>query len=995
MLFGSKPVRIAWLGVLGAVLLTAATAGAGILDTSWTAPITNVDGSALNDLASYRVYFAVTPAPCRGSTFITVAAPAVSPAPNQTVTARLSGLTTGTVYYVSVTAVDTSGNESTCSPDASAVARGDFTVSPTGTVNFGSVNVGSFADQTFTVQNTGGGTLSGTVSTVRPFAVVSGASFSLTGVGATQAVTVRFSPTDSATATSNVTFTAGGGTVSRVVTGTGGADTTPPSVVISAPSAGIVAGPVSVTATASDNVGVAGVQFKLDGANLAAEVTAPPYAVAWNTTTVANGSHTLAAVARDAAGNVSRSVDVVVTVANDTTPPMLSAVTVSSVTSSGATITWTSDEPSDSQIEYGTTTAYGFMTGLNASFVTAHTMPLTGLAANTLYYVRVRSRDRAGNLAVSSALMLSTLVADLTAPSVAITAPASGMTLSGTVILAAAASDNVAIAGVQFRLDGTALGAELTAAPYAVSWHSTTAYDGPHVLTAVARDAAGNATTSAPVTVTVANGRVRVSAQDTSIRLDTTNYSGDTTLKTFTWPDYRPANAILLKFDLAAIPAGAVLQEATLYLALVESDATLDPTYTVTAHKLVGRNPVLSAATGFTTDGVTSWTPNACCWSNVPLAQADISPAYDTRAIDKTPGYKGWAITALVQDWLANPSTNFGLLLNSDASKLYGRYRYFASSKHPDASLRPYLHLVYTMPTARDTAAPAVAVTSPSTGATVAGTVAVGATATDNVGVAGVQFQLDGVPLGAELTTSPYTVSWDSRTVADGLHILTAVARDSTGNLTTSAAVGVTVANSNLQTSLAPEDTFIDLSADGHAGGAMLKVFTWPDRQAANAILMKFDLSAGPAGALVHEATLRLSLLQSDDGVEPTYTVTAHRIVGKNPSIGNATGYAADDGTAWTPNECCYNSVPLAQADISEAYDTQVIDKVAGEKVWTITAMVQDWLSMPGTNTGLLLNADVSALAGRYRYFASSQYSKAQLRPSLRIIYSLPVSGGM
>ena len=68
---------------------------------------------------------------------------------------------------------------------------------------------------------------------------------------------------------------------------------------------------------AADNVGVAGVQFKLDGANLGAEDTAAPYSVSWNTTTAANGSHTLTAVARDAAGNTTTSAAVTVTVDND------------------------------------------------------------------------------------------------------------------------------------------------------------------------------------------------------------------------------------------------------------------------------------------------------------------------------------------------------------------------------------------------------------------------------------------------------------------------------------------------------------------------------------------------------------------------------------------------------------------------------------------------------------------------------------------------------
>src|SRR5205085_9744055 len=83
--------------------------------------------------------------------------------------------------------------------------------------------------------------------------------------------------------------------------------------------------------------------------------------------------------------------------------------------------------------------------------------------------------------------------------------PASGATVSGTVTVSANASDNVGVTSVQFTLDGVNLGAADTTAPYAMSWDTTTATAGTHTLTAVARDAAGNMTTSATVTVTVSN----------------------------------------------------------------------------------------------------------------------------------------------------------------------------------------------------------------------------------------------------------------------------------------------------------------------------------------------------------------------------------------------------------------------------------------------------------------------------------------------------------
>ena len=93
--------------------------------------------------------------------------------------------------------------------------------------------------------------------------------------------------------------------------------------------------------------------------------------------------------------------------------------------------------------------------------------------------------------------------ADTTPPTVSLTAPSSGSTLSGTVTVSASAADDLAVAGVQFLVDGTALGVEDVTAPYSVSWNTATAATGAHSLTALARDGSGNQATSAAVGVTV------------------------------------------------------------------------------------------------------------------------------------------------------------------------------------------------------------------------------------------------------------------------------------------------------------------------------------------------------------------------------------------------------------------------------------------------------------------------------------------------------------
>ena len=97
-------------------------------------------------------------------------------------------------------------------------------------------------------------------------------------------------------------------------------DTQAPTVSITAPAAGNVSGTINVTATAADNVGVVGVQFLLNGANLGTEDLVSPYSITWNTQSSANGSYTLTARARDAGGNTTVSSPVSVTVSNASEP---------------------------------------------------------------------------------------------------------------------------------------------------------------------------------------------------------------------------------------------------------------------------------------------------------------------------------------------------------------------------------------------------------------------------------------------------------------------------------------------------------------------------------------------------------------------------------------------------------------------------------------------------------------------------------------------------
>ncbi|MCK6561741.1 VCBS repeat-containing protein [candidate division KSB1 bacterium] len=117
----------------------------------------------------------------------------------------------------------------------------------------------------------------------------------------------------------------------------------------------------------------------------------------------------------------------------DQKSPALSAVAAVSASGTLAEITWSTDEVSDSQVEYGVTSSYGLSSPLQMTWVTAHRVSLNGLAANTTYHYRVKSKDPAGNLAVSDDFTFSTPARDTTPPAIANVA-AGSITASSAVI---------------------------------------------------------------------------------------------------------------------------------------------------------------------------------------------------------------------------------------------------------------------------------------------------------------------------------------------------------------------------------------------------------------------------------------------------------------------------------------------------------------------------------------------------------------------------------
>ncbi|MEK9207287.1 MAG: Ig-like domain-containing protein, partial [Patescibacteria group bacterium] len=182
-------------------------------------------------------------------------------------------------------------------------------------------------------------------------------------------------------------------------------DTTPPTVSITSPTGGSTQlGSITITATASDNVGVAGVQFKIDGVNLGAEDTNSPYSIIWNTTSYTNANHVITVTGRDAAGNLFTSISITVSVNNalpDTTPSLLSGGSPSGNLLAGAnstTISLTTNEAATCKYSASAGVAYASMPStFTTTGGTTHSKLLIGLTSSSTYNYYVKCVDGVGN----------------------------------------------------------------------------------------------------------------------------------------------------------------------------------------------------------------------------------------------------------------------------------------------------------------------------------------------------------------------------------------------------------------------------------------------------------------------------------------------------------------------------------------------------------------------------------------------------------------------
>jgi chitodextrinase len=336
------------------------------------------------------------------------------------------------------------------------------------------------------------------------------------------------------------------------------------------------------------------------------------------------------------------------------------------------------------------------------------------------YNYQVQARDVAGNLSARSAVASATTPADTTPPSVTLTAPEAGATVNRTVTISANATDNAAIAHVDFLVNGQVIGT-VEEPPFAVSWDSTTVPDGSVTIAARAIDIASNPSTESSRTVLVNNSvtptpswtstpaNTPTSQPPVSICLpavqDTFNvqdkpqqtHGVDVELKVRSDPGFE--RRLLIGFDLSSIPPTRTVVDAKLRL----YETTTSVGQTINLYRLTD-SWVESQTNWNFRNSVNRWITPGGDFSTTPVASFIPNLANQYREI---------SITGLTQNWVNGTFSNHGLLLRSSGTS--GEVK-FASRETITTSQRPELCITHQQGPIATTPPPATATASQTPG---------------------------------------------------------------------------------------------------------------------------------------------------------------------------------------------------------------------------------------------------------------------------------------
>ncbi len=664
-------------------------------------------------------------------------------------------------------------------------------------------------------------------------------------------------------------------------------DITPPSVAFTSPAANAtVSSTVAITATSSDNVAVQSVQFQLNGTNFGSAITSPPYTISWNTLLYSNGTTTLTAISTDTSGNTSSTSEAV----NVYNPP------------------------------------------------------------------------------------------DTTPPSVIITSPSSGATVSNTITLTASSTDNVAVKSVQFQVNGQNAGSAVTSTDtiYSTTLNTALYANGTTTLSAISTDTSGN-TSTASISVVFSNNAVAASLLSASSTCfgsagcantaDATTSSlsfpggvqrkGDLLIAWTNWYDWEPTSTIT---DTAGnnwtpIYTGSFTNANNLYSVWYAlASTTGSDTVTISFPSAVFGNFGISE---FDTPGITSTSTLDATGINPSVGSTSTPLVATTTAAVFAPdelviGFAGssqYAGTYTAGSGFLIPSGGMisGSTENSAAiewmneSTATGIATATMTTTAQNASIG-----VITFKT--DTVLPSVSLTSPSNGATVSSTITLAATASDNVAIKSIQFQVDGSNIGSAMTSAPYSTAWTTGTTANGTHTVTAIATDTNGNTASSSA---TVTLNNPTDTTPPTVSISAPTASSTVSGTTTLTAIASDNVAVQSV--EFEANGYSIGTV----TSSPYTLQWD---------TDYTFDGSNVITAIATDYAGNTSTA-TTTVTVKNTTPLAagQKWVSAYYATWEEGNVYGGwlRPWQIdynalTNIDLFGINVATTTTGITITGDDS-----------------------------------
>ena len=428
-------------------------------------------------------------------------------------------------------------------------------------------------------------------------------------------------------------------------------------------------------------------------------------------------------------------------------------------------------------------------------------------------------------------------------PTVSITAPTSGATVSGNTTVTATASDNVGVTRTELLIDGVSV-AQDTSAPYSFTWSTTTTTNGTHQLIVRAFDAANNSADSGTVQVTVANS--------TAGGEDIVLYAANAPVVRGGWGrevNSSAAGGAVMRHPNAGAPKRtAALASPTDYFELTFQAQANVPYHLWVRSKADNDDWAndsvfiqFSGATNYgigttsATDmnledcsgcGLSGWGWQDNGWGVGVSGPHIVFTTTGTHTIRVQTREDGLSIDQIILSPSRFLTQSPGTLKND-------------TTIYPESSN-----------STGDTQSPTTSITSPSNGATVSGTTTVNATATDNVGVTRVELWVDGA-LRLTDTASPYSFSWNTTTVGNGNHTLQSRAYDAAAQVGSSAVVTVAVNNGPAPDTQAPMTAISSPSPGATVSGTSTVTATATD----NVGVTRVELWVDGALALTDTAT--------------------------------------------------------------------------------------------------------------------------------------------